>query len=104
MKILLIEDDVDIADFVKMELEHEGYAVQTAFDGRTGLDIALAADFGLILLDIMLPGLNGLEVLRRLRLVQADPRHFADRQGHSDGQGGGPGYRSQRLCDEAVSY
>ena len=91
MKILLIEDDVDIADFVKMELEHEGYAVQTAFDGRTGLDIALAADFGLILLDIMLP-------------VQADPRHFADRQGHSDGQGGGPGYRSQRLCDEAVSY
>lgn len=73
MKILLIEDDVDIADFVKMELEHEGYAVQTAFDGRTGLDIALAADFGLILLDIMLPGLNGLEVLRRLRLCKQAP-------------------------------
>lgn len=73
MKILLIEDDVDIADFVKMELEHEGYAVQTAFDGRTGLDIALAADFGLILLDIMLPGLNGLEVLRRLRLCKQTP-------------------------------
>lgn len=73
MKILLIEDDADIVEFVKMELEHEGYAVQVARDGRSGLEEALAADYDLILLDIMLPMLNGLEVLRRLRARKATP-------------------------------
>lgn len=73
MKLLLIEDDGDIVEFVRMELEHEGYAVQCARDGRSGLDMALAADFDLILLDIMLPILNGLEVLRRLRAQKDTP-------------------------------
>ena len=73
MNILLIEDDRDIAEFVQMELEHEGYAVQAAQDGRTGLDKALAFDFDIILLDIMLPSLNGLEVLRRLRTHKQTP-------------------------------
>lgn len=73
MNILLIEDDRDIAEFVQMELEHEGYAVQAAQDGRTGLDKALAFDFDIILLDIMLPALNGLEVLRRLRTHKQTP-------------------------------
>lgn len=67
MNILLIEDDRDIAEFVRMELEHEGYTMQTARDGRSGLDKALVFDYDVILLDIMLPMLNGLEVLRRLR-------------------------------------
>lgn len=73
MKILLIEDDADIVEFVKMELEHEGYAVQVARDGRSGLEEALTVDYNLILLDIMLPMLNGLEVLRRLRAHKATP-------------------------------
>lgn len=73
MKLLLIEDDGDIVEFVRMELEHEGYAVQCARDGRSGLDMALAADFDLILLDIMLPILNGLEVLRHLRAQKDTP-------------------------------
>ena len=67
MNILLIEDDADIAAFLTMELEHEGYAVSVQRDGPLGLQAALSGGVDLILLDIMLPGLNGLEVLRRLR-------------------------------------
>lgn len=66
-KILLVEDDTKIARFVELELTHEGYEVAKAFDGRQGLELAESGDFDLMLLDIMLPGLNGLEVLRRLR-------------------------------------
>ena len=65
--ILLIEDEESLARFVELELQHEGYAVVKRFDGREGLDEALQGAYDLILLDIMLPGLNGLEVLRRLR-------------------------------------
>lgn len=66
-KILLVEDDTKIARFVELELTHEGYEVTKAFDGRQGLELAESGSFDLVLLDIMLPGLNGLEVLRRLR-------------------------------------
>lgn len=64
-KILLVEDDTKIARFVELELAHEGYSVVKAFDGRQGLELAESGGFDLMLLDIMLPGLNGLEVLRR---------------------------------------
>ncbi|MCR5703385.1 MAG: response regulator transcription factor [Eubacterium sp.] len=71
--ILIIEDEAQIARFVELELKHEGNEVQKASDGRTGLDLALAEDFDLILLDIMLPQLNGLEVLRRIRQQKDTP-------------------------------
>lgn len=67
LKVLIVEDEEKIARFLELELTHEGYEVKKAADGREGLDLALNGGFNIILLDIMLPGLNGLEVIRRLR-------------------------------------
>ncbi len=71
--ILIIEDEESLARFLELELSHEGYAIRKCFDGREGLDEALNTDYDLILLDIMLPSLNGLEVLRRLRREKHTP-------------------------------
>ena len=66
-RILLIEDEEKLARMVELELNYEGYQVEKAFDGRSGLERALEGKFDLVLLDIMLPQLSGMEVLRRLR-------------------------------------
>lgn len=66
-RILIVEDEEKIARFVTLELEHEGYQVEYAADGRTAVDLALERDYDLILLDVLLPQLNGMEVLRRVR-------------------------------------
>ena len=66
-RILLVEDEEKLARMVELELQYEGYEVEKAFDGRTGLELALSGKFDLVLLDIMLPALSGMEVLRRLR-------------------------------------
>ena len=66
-KVLIVEDEEKIARFVTLELEHEGYQVEHAADGRTAVDLALERDYDLILLDVLLPQLNGMEVLRRVR-------------------------------------
>ena len=66
-KILLVEDEEKLARMVEMELRYEGYQVTKAFDGRSGLEEALSGKHDLVLLDIMLPQLSGMEVLRRLR-------------------------------------
>lgn len=73
-KILIIEDEKQIARFLELELSHEGYIVEIAYDGRTGLEKAIAdSQYALILLDIMLPGINGIEVLRRIRQIKGTP-------------------------------
>ena len=66
-KVHLIEDEEKLARMVELELQYEGYQVEKALDGRTGLERALSGTFDLILLDIMLPALSGMEVLRRVR-------------------------------------
>lgn len=66
-KILIVEDEKNIARFLELELKHEQFDVVVAYDGRTGLDYALTDSFDCILLDVMLPELNGIEVCRRIR-------------------------------------
>ena len=72
-KILIVEDEKNLSRFVELELRHEGYEAQIAKNGREGLDLALAEDWDAILLDLMLPELNGLEVCRRIRQVKNTP-------------------------------
>ena len=66
-RILIVEDEKKIARFLELELQHEGYEVDVAFDGRSGLDKALSWQPDLMILDLMLPELSGIEVCRRLR-------------------------------------
>jgi len=72
-KILVIEDEIHIASFIEMELQHEGYSVTVVGDGKEGLNVAIEHAFDLILLDLMLPTLNGLEVCRRLKKEKDTP-------------------------------
>lgn len=72
MRILVAEDEPAIADFIEHGLRNEGYDVTTAADGEDALSLALSEDFALIVLDRMLPGRDGIEVLHALRAVKPD--------------------------------
>ena len=72
-RILIIEEEKMLARFVQLELEHEGYDVDVAPDGREGLDKALRDEYDLMLLDLMLPGLSGIEICRRVRQHSQKP-------------------------------
>ncbi|WP_411678969.1 response regulator transcription factor [Clostridium thailandense] len=72
-KILLVEDEKQMSIFIEMELTHEGYQVDAAFDGREALKKVETTDYNLILLDIMIPNLNGIEVCRRIRQFSSVP-------------------------------
>ena len=65
--ILLVEDESSISDFIKGELEYEGYKVCVKDDGRLGLEEALKNEYDLVILDVMLPSMNGFEICRRLK-------------------------------------
>ncbi|MBC5628815.1 response regulator transcription factor [Clostridium sp. NSJ-6] len=73
VKILIVEDEEKIARFIELELRHEGYKVIKANNGRDGLEIAERGEADLVILDVMLPEINGLEVLRRLRRTSDVP-------------------------------
>ena len=68
-KILIIEDEKNLARFVSLELQHEGYSVVAEENGRQGLQLALNEDFDLVLLDLMLPDMDGYEITRISWLV-----------------------------------
>jgi len=72
-KILIVEDETKIARFLELELKYEGYEVEIANDGRTGLDKALHSGADMVLLDMMLPELSGMEVCRRIRMESQVP-------------------------------
>ncbi|MBF0840433.1 MULTISPECIES: response regulator transcription factor [Mammaliicoccus] len=72
-KILIIEDEQNLARFIELELKHEDYEVEICYDGESGLNQALTDDYDCILLDLMLPKMNGLEVCRRIRREKNTP-------------------------------
>ncbi|TFE03316.1 response regulator transcription factor [Jeotgalibacillus sp. R-1-5s-1] len=72
-RILLIEDEKNLARFIELELKYEGYEVSVEYDGRDGLNLALTEEFDLILLDLMLPSLSGMEICRRIRQAKDLP-------------------------------
>jgi DNA-binding response OmpR family regulator len=72
-RVLVIEDDVNLGDVIRRYLTHEGVAVEVVSNGRDGLERALGTLPDLIVLDLMLPGMNGLEVFKRLRLAAPIP-------------------------------
>ncbi|MED3958992.1 DNA-binding response regulator [Priestia aryabhattai] len=72
-KVLIVEDEEGLVEFLELELKYEGYLVDVAYDGRTGLDKAIKQKYDIILLDLMMPGLNGIEVCRRLRTTKDTP-------------------------------
>jgi len=66
-RVLIVDDDVELVDFLRDRLEHEGYEVAAAYDGESGLGLVGVFRPHVVLLDLYLPGLNGVEVLKRLR-------------------------------------
>lgn len=72
-RVLIIEDEKNVARFIELELQYEGYDATVVMDGRDGLEKALKEEWDLILLDLMLPRLNGIEICRKIRLVKTTP-------------------------------
>jgi two-component system response regulator CpxR len=72
-RILVVDDDVELCSLVGEYLEPEGFGVESVFDGERGLERALSGEHPLVVLDVMLPGMNGLEVLRRIRSTSRVP-------------------------------
>src|SRR5215471_17033712 len=72
-RILVVDDDVELCGLVREYLESEGFEVECVYDGERGLEKALNGEYTLVVLDVMLPGINGFEVLRRLRVTSRIP-------------------------------
>lgn len=72
-RVLLVDDDVQLCNLLAERLAGEGYAMETVHDGSRGLERALSMEYALVVLDLMLPGIGGLDILRRLRKVSPVP-------------------------------
>jgi len=73
MKLLMIDDDTGLCELLSEYLSAQGFSIQTAHDGQQGLELALQNDYALILLDVMLPSIDGFEVLKQLRQSKLTP-------------------------------
>ena len=73
MKILVVDDEKLLVKGIKFNLENEGYAVDACYDGQTAVQMASAGDYGLIILDLMMPGLDGLEACQQIRAFSTVP-------------------------------
>lgn len=82
--ILLIDDDVELVNLLREYLQGEGFAVDIAFDGASGLKAAMAGSYSLLVLDVMMPGLNGLEVLKCVRATNTVPVLMLTARGDED--------------------
>ena len=72
-RILIVDDDVELCGLLAERLSTEGFAMEAAHDGPRGLELALSNEYALVVLDLMLPGMSGLDVLRRLRMQSSVP-------------------------------
>src|SRR4051812_30184943 len=72
MRLLVVEDERKVADFVALGLRAERFAVDVVYDGSSAVDLALSCSYDLIILDLMLPGLSGTQVLKRIREKNTD--------------------------------
>ena len=84
MKILVIEDEPKAADYLRQGLMESGYAVEVAYNGTDGLHAAVNGDHGLVILDIMLPGIDGFAVLSALRTARQIPVLMLTARGNTD--------------------
>ncbi len=103
LRVLVVDDEVNIAELVSMALRYEGFAVQQAHTGSKAVSVAREFEPDAVVLDMMLPDFDGLEVLRRLRAAQSDvPVVFLDRPGRSGGSRGRTDRGWRRLRHQAV--
>ena len=72
-KLLLVDDDRELSSMLKEFLQREGFSVDTAYDGEEGVQRVAAQDYDLVILDVMMPGVNGIEALGRIRLQSQIP-------------------------------
>ena len=103
MRVLVVEDDSGIHQFLTQGLSEAGYAVDLAVDGLKGLDYALAADYDVLVVDIQLPRLSGLELFEKVEIASNPiPRPFAHCPRHGAGPGAGAGCRGRRLPGQTL--
>ena len=101
-KVLIVEDDSNIAELLHLYLEKEGFETAVAGDGGKGVELFRSFHPELVLLDIMLPVMDGWSVLKKIRENDNDPSHHAHRQGGDPGQGGRAGGGRRRLYRQAL--
>jgi two-component system phosphate regulon response regulator OmpR len=101
-KILVVDDDARIRDLLRRYLTQEGFEIMIAEDGKALNRILLRETVDLIVLDLMMPGEDGLSICRRLRCQRPHAHHHADRQGRGCGPHRGPGSGRRRLSGQAL--